>query len=287
MITIENEYLKVGAEKVAGEFVSMIDKKCGAEFVYQGDDNVWRNKAKNLFPVCGKSKDDIIVVDGVEYPMPMHGLAKTTEFELFEKTDTKMSFLMKSNEETRAHYPYEFRFFIEYELDGDTLSQRYRVENVGDKTMYFCVGGHTGFNFPIEGNVSDYYIKVKGDLIEEVADGGLITGETRPYPTSCGVLTLSDSTFDEGSHSLSGFAESKLEICSDKYGYYMTVEFEGFPHVVLWSQPKKVDYVAIEPWVGLNDRVDSDHDLKKRKGVVALDGGKVFEVTQKFTCGKR
>lgn len=287
MITIENEYLKVGAKKVAGEFVSMIDKKSGAEFIYQGDDNVWRNKARNLFPVCGKSKDDYITVDGKDYPMPMHGLAKSTEFELVEKTDEKMSFLMTSNDETKTHYPFDFKFYIEYELCDKTLLQKYRVENIGDKTMYFCVGGHTGFNFPIEGNISDYAIKVVGDIKEEYVKDGLLTGEIVPFPAKNGIIELNDGIFDDGSRSLSGFDEKKLEIYSDKYGYYMTVEFENFPHVVLWSQPKRVDYVAIEPWVGLNDSVNSDHDLKKRKEVVSLEKGKTFEVVQKFTCGKR
>ncbi len=287
MITIENEYLKVGAEKVAGEFVSMIDKKSGAEFVYQGDDNVWRNKARNLFPVCGKSKDDVISVDGKEFPMPMHGLSKNTEFELYEKTETKMSFLMTSNDETKKHYPFDFKFFIEYELCGKTLLQKYRVENIGDKTMYFCVGGHTGFNFPIEGNISDYAIKVCGDIKEEICEDGFLTGKIVPFENDNGIISLSDNTFDGGSRSLSGFSESKLEIYSDKYGYYMTVEFDGFPHVVLWSQPKKVHYVAIEPWKGLNDSVNSDHDLKKRKEIASLDSGETFEVIQKFTCGKR
>lgn len=287
MITIENEYLKVGAEKVAGEFVSMIDKASGAEFVYPGDDNVWRNKAKNLFPVCGKSRDDYIIAEGKEYPMPMHGLAKTTEFELVEKTDTKMSFLMTSNEETKKHYPYDFKFYIAYELKGKELRQIYTVENTGDKTMYFCVGGHTGFNFPIEGNISDYVIKTNGKLSEILGKDGLITGEKVDFPTDNGKIYLDDHTFDEGSRCLEGFIRNEMEIYSEKYGYYMTVSFEGFPNIVLWSQPQKVHYVAFEPWVGLNDRVDSDHVLSHRTNVASLNAGETFERTQVFTCGKK
>lgn len=48
-----------------------------------------------------------------------------------------------------------------YLLDGHTLKITNKVENIGEKRMYFGLGGHPGFNVPLEAGLSfeDYCLE--------------------------------------------------------------------------------------------------------------------------------
>jgi galactose mutarotase-like enzyme len=58
-------------------------------------------------------------------------------------------------------------------------------------------------------------------------------------------------------------------------GRGVTVEFEGFPYLGLWSKPG-VPFVCIEPWFGIADRVGADWDLADKPGVIRLSANQEF-----------
>ena len=65
-----------------------------------------------MFPIVGKVKDGIYRVDGKEYNLPQHGLARVSEFELIEKSENKLVFELLYSEETLKIYPYKFSLII-------------------------------------------------------------------------------------------------------------------------------------------------------------------------------
>ena len=58
---------------------------------------------------------------------------------------------------------------------------------------------------------------------------------------------------------------------------------EGFPYVLFWSKPGPMRFVCIEPWHGLPDDAQGDHDLFHRPGIRVLGPGESFTCTQTLT----
>jgi galactose mutarotase-like enzyme len=55
MITgIENDLLRVQASSLGAELQSIVLKKDGTEYLWQGDPTYWKGRAYNLFPICGR-----------------------------------------------------------------------------------------------------------------------------------------------------------------------------------------------------------------------------------------
>mgnify|MGYP000432368555 CR=1 FL=1 len=55
---------------------------------------------------------------------------------------------------------FEFTLDITWKLEGEKITITYQVKNTDDKKMYFGIGGHPGFQIPIEKNLKfeDYRI---------------------------------------------------------------------------------------------------------------------------------
>ena len=69
--------------------------------------------------------------------MGQHGFARDMEFAVDVQTATEAWFSLRSNEETKAKYPFEFILKVGYELEGKDLKVIWQVENPDTKTLYF------------------------------------------------------------------------------------------------------------------------------------------------------
>lgn len=122
----------------------------GCEYLWQGDPAVWNGQAPNLFPYIARLTNETYTLDGKEYHMKIHGFIKTSELEVDSSSEDCITFRYDSNEESRTQYPFEFSYFITYHLEGSVLYITNRVENHDSKRMFFGIGGHPGFNVPLE-----------------------------------------------------------------------------------------------------------------------------------------
>ena len=50
--SIENDYLKVSADTLGAELVSVINKKTGEEMMWDANPEVWPCHGPILFPIC-------------------------------------------------------------------------------------------------------------------------------------------------------------------------------------------------------------------------------------------
>ena len=55
-----------------------------------------------------------MLINGEEYTTSQHGFARDSVFECVESTDSMVSFLLNSSEETKKKYPFDFKLFINY-----------------------------------------------------------------------------------------------------------------------------------------------------------------------------
>ena len=147
--TIENEALKVQISDRGAELMS-IQTKDGTEYLWQGDEAYWGDRALNLFPYIARLTEGKYTLDGRTYHMDIHGFVKGSVLEVQEQEADRIAFRLTQSEETLKQYPFDFVYQIRYELEGSRLSVVFSVENPNGRTMYFGIGGHPGFFVPME-----------------------------------------------------------------------------------------------------------------------------------------
>ncbi|NMA65127.1 MAG: aldose 1-epimerase family protein, partial [Clostridiaceae bacterium] len=71
--TIENDRLKLQINSLGAELWSIVDKKDGTEYLWQGNKDLWERRAPTLFPHCGRLKNDKYIYENKTYKSELHG----------------------------------------------------------------------------------------------------------------------------------------------------------------------------------------------------------------------
>ncbi len=271
---IENEYVKVGVKTDGAELTSFVSKENSFEYLWQGNPDVWYGQSPVLFPIIGRVLDDVYYLNGKEFTMPKHGLFRKREAELVEKTETSMTFMEKADDETRKIFPYEFRVYVKFELDGKKLVCTYNVFNDSADVMYFSIGGHPGFNCEI----GDYILFEKNETIETVAIDTecLRTGKTIPVLNNNNKLVITKDIFNDDALIFNNMESSYLTLVSDNHTRTVKFDFSDCSYLGIWAKPG-APYVCIEPWWGVNDSHERKSDISQKDAIISLESGKAFE----------
>ena len=199
MITLENERLIVKINEHGAELKSIFGKKNNFEYMWQGDEKYWAFSSKIPFPVCGRLLNGEYEYDGKKYSLANHGFAMLSDFDVEEKSQTKVVLRLTENEKTLEIYPFKFVFRVIYEIDGATLKTSLNVYNSGDTVLPFSLGGHPAFNVPLPcgGDFEDHYIEFDTNKLvkTELSSRGLDTGKTSEYTLENKKLQLSHELF--------------------------------------------------------------------------------------------
>ena len=65
-------------------------------------------------------------------------------------------------------------------------------------------------------------------------------------------------------------------------GDTVAIDFSDFKNLLLWTIPN-AQYICIEPWNGLPDYVDSNHNIAEKPDIISLSGRQVFECVHTLT----
>lgn len=275
---LKNEVVSITVKDIGAELISLFDKKNNEERLWQGDSKYWTGQSPILFPIVGSLKNGIYYFDGKQYALPRHGLVRNRCFNLLEKDNEQISFLIKSNEDTLKNYPFEFELCITYKLLADGVTIMYEVNNVSEKNMYFSIGGHPAFNADIESgqiqlmtNEKVYLQSYRMDIQE-----GLIKNEKFDVFNHEKEINLNFEWFKNNTLIFDAM-ELKAMVLMDKDSKRgIRVEFEKFPYAGIWTP--NAPFLCIEPWYGVTDTVDSIQKLEHKKGI------QVLKPHQRFNC---
>ena len=252
----------------------------GREVIWQADPKIWGDSSPVLFPICGMAKDDHVIIDGVAYPMEKHGFCLTPEFEIAKQGDDFVDLVLMPNEESRPQYPFEFVFHVIYTLRENGFRTDYVVENKSDKVMPFCVGGHPGFNVPMEDGAAytDYQLvfpqKEEGKNLL-VPGGQLVDGEEFiPFENGT-TLTLDHALFDERDSLLFADLKSRsVDLVHKVSGKGLRLSYPKMEVLAIWSESVvHGDYVCIEPWHGMPGQVNESGRFEDKPFVTLLPPG--------------
>ncbi len=276
--TIANDFLTVTAAEKGAELQSVLGKD-GTQYLWQGDSKYWGDRAINIFPYVARLTQGSYYLDGELYHMDIHGISPCAPFALVRKSDTEMEFELTSNAQTLQVYPREFSFRIGYRLAENTLEVTFTVDNRDDRTMYFGLGGHPGFNVPLAPgkNFEDYRLRFS-ETAAPVRVGFtqdcFVSGQDEPFPLKEGtVLSLRHDLFDQDAIVLTDMARQvTLEAEGDSHG--VTVTFPDMDYLGLWHWPRTdAPYVCIEPWSSLPSAAGVIAVLEEQKDLLTLAPG--------------
>ena len=249
---IANDRLTVAVDDLGAQLWS-IRSADGAEYLWQGDPTYWSDRALTIFPYVARLWQGCYEMDGETHALPIHGFAPTSRFALTEKTDACMVLSLTSNEETYAQYPRRFVFRVTYALEGNALNVMYEVENRDGRAMHFGLGGHPGFNVPLEPGhrFEDYRLRF-GQACSPVRVGFtedcFVSGADTPFPLEDGtLLPLRHALFDDDAIVLRDMARS-VTLEAPGGGRSVMVSSPDMPYLGIWHWPgKPASYVCIEP----------------------------------------
>ena len=284
--TIKNDFLNVEINSYGAELQSI--KKNNIEYLWQGDEKTWKNKATNIFPFVGKMQDGKYMYKGQTYEMGSHGLARHIDFLVDSKEENKIIFKMESNEYTLKSYPFNFEYFIIYELKNNTLIITVKLINKDNKEMYFGLGGHPGFIVPLDDSLAfeDYYLEFddcsKPTSIRTTSKG-LISYKEEFILKDDKILNLTHNLFDNDALIFENISKG-VTLKSDKDNKSIYVKYDNMSYLGIWHTPKtSANFVCIEPWTSLPSRDGVIEDIEKQDNLICLEANKKYENSWSIT----
>ncbi|MAB49822.1 MAG: aldose epimerase [Flavobacteriaceae bacterium] len=289
---LENDLLKIEIKSKGAELCSIRSIKNNTEFVWEANPDIWGSHAPNLFPIIGAMKDDSYMYNGKKYNMPKHGFARhNKDFEVISNSNFEVTFQLKSNNELRAIYPFEFEFLMTYELKDNELLIHHTIKNTDSKTMYFSLGGHPAFACPLfkDESYTDYFLEFEKQetsrsYLLNMATG-LVSDKTKPVFDSPNTINLHGDLFNEDALIFKDLKSRQVALKHNQKGEILNVKFEGFPFLGIWAKPN-APYVCIEPWIGIADSESTNQQIKDKEGIVTLEPKKSFKATYSITLNR-
>ena len=247
-----HSWLKVAPERggiilglgVQGEELLFLNEK-----TFHDDEANVRGGIPILFPISGQLNQGEYEWDGQVYQMKNHGFARNNPWEVIDTNvdgHASISLRLKSNDETKASFPFNFEVLFTYVLKGDKLSIHQEYINKSDSDMPIYAGFHPYFktaekNIKYETDAENY--RDDNDLkIKKVRDGLDLTDKKES-------LVLLDADKKSIAFELPELNKRVLM----EYG-------EEFKYVYLWTE-KGQDFICVEPWMAMTDELNRKEEL--------------------------
>ena len=278
---LENDAIRIEIDSHGAELKSLVKKETGTEYMWCADPKYWGRTSPVLFPFVGNVSGKQYRTKGKIYDMGQHGFARDMEFTLESQTDNEIWFVLRSNEETLAKYPYEFVLKLGYRLDGAKVEVLWHVENPSEEELPFAIGGHPAFYCPVTSGVkqSDCCIQfdVAGPLKSSTIDGYLVGDRVDTYELEDGMLRIDEHLFDNDALIIEKQNIKKVSLCDPKKQAFLTIEMDA-PLFGIWRPADPgAPFVCIEPWYGRSDRIGYAGELRDREYENVLAAGENWD----------
>ncbi len=290
IISISNGSLTASIDTMGAQLMSLL--KGESEYLWQGDANWWPRRAPILFPIVGVLKDSKAESAEGTISLARHGLARLNEFKVVEQSASSVTLKLQSTEETRKSYPSDCELKLIFSVAGDTLTQTYEVTNPANVVLPFTLGAHPAFNIPIPdveaASLDQYHLLFTHSWTSygpSITDEGLCDYATpQKLIVDSDTLDLSWELIDrEKTITLEDVPDRRITLAasteapSEAHGIQM--DFEGFDYLGIWSAAPGCPFVALEPWCGIADTVDTDGIFEHKPGIISLEPGQSIAKT--------
>jgi galactose mutarotase-like enzyme len=288
MVLLDNGILQAAINPVGAELTSL--KLDGMERIWQGNPAIWNRHAPLLFPLIGRLINQQYELDGRMIDAPMHGFCRDRKFAVASQSATEATFVTKDDEETYKVYPFHFRLEVTFRLEGNSVVKQHKVVNRSEREMPFELGGHDAYctTLMLGEVMSDYAVAFEGcDHLEPFgmdASGALELPKSN-VPLQGSVLEQLPEQLGLDTLVVENLPVRKATLFSRKSDRKVTIEFEDFPYLGIWTAQKGVttNYLCLEPWSTLPDGHFMGRKLTDKPGIVRLSPGEEKVLTFRST----
>lgn len=281
---IKNEHLSVTIDSRGAELRSVQSLTEGLEYLWQGSGVSWNRRAPLLFPLVGGLNENRYIWKGETFRLAMHGFARDQIFGICKESANEVVFSLRDSEESLKVFPFSFHLKTGYKLEGHRLAVSYSVSNENDEIMPFSIGGHPGFNCPLEKGLSFSDYRLVFDREENcdrrIKAGTLLSGVREPFFKGGRELALDHGLFDRGALIFDDLSSESICLVSDKGDRRIKMDFAGFPYFGIWTWPEsRENFICLEPWYGIDSTRGDSAQWIDKEGLLKLDPGEVFEAS--------
>jgi galactose mutarotase-like enzyme len=274
-VTLSSDSVTAFISPKGAELQSLRDRD-GVDYLWAGEP-IWPKHSPLLFPIVGRLANDRYAYRGESYAMPKHGFARDRLFEIVEAGPHSARFTLRSDAATRAVFPFDFLLTVEFTLSGRRLDIRHGVTNLGADDMYFSIGAHPAFRWPL-GEAAKEQSRLHFERHEPAPIrrlvGGLL-GRMKDSPVEGRTLSLREELFADDAIIFDALASGRLVYCCGS-GRSLEIAWEGFQHLGLWSKPG-ADFLCIEPWRGYDSPVGFAGELDEKPGIAHARPGETLD----------
>jgi galactose mutarotase-like enzyme len=274
--SLHSNSLSLQITKTGIELSSIKSKITGQEYIWQANPTIWGSHAPVLFPIVGMLKDGYTSIEGNKYFIPKHGLVRNSDkIRCVNSTESSLQFRFSWDNDTLEKYPYKFQFDVIFSLNENSIKVEHIIENFGDEEMLYSLGGHPAFNCPLypNENYEDYFLSFP----EKETDGtwlldesGLISNQQKSILENSSKLKLNENMFDNDALIFKHLKSRKVTLNHQERGSILSLEFEDFDYLGIWAKPG-ASFICLEPWLGIADSSDSNHEFKNKEGILRLE----------------
>ena len=285
-ITSGENYAVLGLE---GAMLNSLNKN-NTEYLWQGDAKYWAGQAPVCFPITGVLPNGEMEAFGKRCTMKRHGVARINPFEVLEQHKNSVTFVQRSDENTKRDFPFDYELKIKYTINGDTVTNEYIVTNTGEDKLPFVIGGHPAFNCPLTKNekFEDYKVVFDKNITKPCLRPDPQTGLVNVFEKfdemhGGDTLSLVHELFEEKDALIFENCEAKSATLIGKSGKGVKIEFQDMNNILIRSAVGNAPFVALEPWTGLASCNDEDGLFEHKRGMTVLEKDETASFKFKIT----
>ena len=285
-ITSGENYAVLGLD---GAMLNSLNKN-NTEYLWQGDAKYWAGQAPVCFPITGVLPNGEMEAFGKRCTMKRLGVARINPFEVLEQHKNSVTFVQRSDENTKRDFPFDYELKIKYTINGDTVTNEYIVTNTGEDKLPFVIGGHPAFNCPLSNGekFEDYKVVFDKNITKPCLRPNHHTGLVNVFEKfdemhGGDTLSLVHELFEEKDALIFENCEAKSATLIGKSGKGVKIEFQDMNNLLIWSAVGNAPFVALEPWTGLASCNDEDGLFEHKRGMTVLEKDETASFKFKIT----
>mgnify|MGYP000028129552 CR=1 FL=1 len=264
--TISNSFLSLSVLSKGAELCSLQSLAPAKEYIWKGDSAYWGKHSPVLFPIVGTLKNNTYSYNGVDYHLLRHGFARDHEFELIINEESRLVYVLKSNDTTKKSYPFEFELQIGYTINEQVLTISYKVINKGVIDMPFSIGAHPAFALNKTFNHYSLAFEEQETLNCYPLKKDLIDNNPYTIELKDRTLNLDYSLFEKDALIFKQLASKEVTILENGKAM-LKVSFDDFKSLGLWTKVG-AGFICIEPWLGYSDGTEASGNLEEKEGIL-------------------
>jgi len=287
-VLIRNASLEARVSLLGAELTRLANERVG-NVLWEPDGLYWNQCSPILFPVIGRSRNGRQRIGDRLFPMPDHGFASFSRFEVVARDEDSCTLVLKDSSKTRKYYPFPFSLELRYALHGESLQCLAGISNPGSSPLPGSFGFHPGFKWPLVTKTpkSDYDLIFEEDRwldCHRVIDGALAADVDRIQLVDHR-LALSDELFTQSALVALSCRSSTIHYQERSSGTQVSISRYGLPHLAIWTRPS-ARFICVEPWHGHTRPVGFEGNLRDSPGSFLIEPGETrsFSMTLAIHC---